>query len=264
MPPGGFVRRPVLFSLLLTLGFSASAVARDLSRDALWQVVRACVTAQATFSIALPCLEVTPDKGDTAPGVAVMRSPWSRTHVLVVPTRPVIGIEAPVLQTAPAETYWQAAIAARRFVVSATRDRIRADQVGLAVNAKSSRTQDQLHIHVDCARADVLSALRTHDREFTGEWRLLHFWVDGTRFFGLRLSADEMNEANLFARLMRLPGYRKDLASVAVAVFSAGAAPRGESFYVLATWGPGSQAERLLDHACILAGKPADVAGDPR
>jgi CDP-diacylglycerol pyrophosphatase len=249
-------------SLVLVLALSVPAAAYNLSRDALRQVIRACVTAQETFSIALPCLEVTPDKGDDAPGVAIVRSPWSPTHTLVVPTRPLIGIEAPDLLKAPATTYWQAAIAARRFVVSAAHGRIRPDQVGFAVNSKGSRTQDQLHIHVDCARADVLSALRAHDREFTSEWRLLHFWVDKTRFFGLRIPAGEMASTNIFARLMQLPGYRKDLSAVSVAVFSAGPA-RPDSFYVLAIWGPGSQTERLLDHACTLAEKSEGAAGDP-
>jgi CDP-diacylglycerol pyrophosphatase len=244
------------------VGLSAPAVALDLSRDALRQVVRACVTAQEAFSIALPCLEVTQDKGKDAPGVAILRSPWSTTHTLVVPTRQVIGIEAPELLKAPAETYWEAAIAARRFVVSAAHDRIRTDQVGLAVNSKGSRTQDQLHIHVDCARGDVLSALRAHDQDFTSEWRLLHFWVDESRFFGLRVTAAQMASSNIFARLMHLPGYRKDLSAVSVAVFSADPTARPESFYVLAIWGPGSQTERLLDHTCTLAEKQAG-ADDP-
>jgi CDP-diacylglycerol pyrophosphatase len=219
------------------------------------------VTAHEAISIALPCLEVTPDKGNNAPpGVAILRSPWSTTHTLVVPTQPIVGIEAPELLKAPAETYWQAAVAARRFVVSAAHSRIRTDQIGLAVNSKGSRTQDQLHIHVDCARGDVLSALRAHDQEFTNEWRLLHSWVDKTRFFGLRIPADAMASTNIFERLMHLPGYRKDLSSVSAAVFSAGPAARSDSFYVLAIWGPGSQTERLLDHACALAEKPAGSA----
>ena len=80
---------------------------------------------------------------------------------------------------------------------------------------------------------------------------------------GFASPADEMSSTNIFERLMHLPGYRKDLRSVSVAVFSAGASARSDSFYVLATWGSGSQTEGLLDDACTLAEKRPGLAGNP-
>src|SRR3954453_21868732 len=103
-------RTLALLLAVVTMAWVAPAAALDWSRDALWSVVQTCVAAKQTIGVALPCLDVvdaTPDR----PGVAIVPSPWSATHILVVPTARLIGIEA-ALQQPGAQTFWQAAIAA--------------------------------------------------------------------------------------------------------------------------------------------------------
>ena len=39
------------------------------------------------------------------------------------------------------------------------------DWVSLAINSAAARSQNQLHIHVDCVRADVRKALATHGED---------------------------------------------------------------------------------------------------
>ncbi len=226
--------------------------ARDLPRSALWRVVATCVAAKHALDVSVPCLQVDLGKPGS-PGVAILRSPWSETHVLVAPTRRLSGIEAAVLQKPEATAYWRAALAARRFVIEAAKGRIGLEDIGLAINSKDSRTQDQLHIHVDCTQPDVLAALRRHDAEFGGVWKPIGFLEPNQRFFGIRIASDEIGASNIFERLMHLPGYRKDLSRVAVAVFSTAPNASRPGFYVVAALGRDSQAEDLLDHSCALA-----------
>src|SRR5215212_7829817 len=96
----------LLCTALLSLG-RADAV--NLSRDALWGVVETCRVAKQSLGVTLPCLAVTLGEGAT-PGTAVLRSPYSQTHVLVVPTAKLAGIEAPALQRKDASTYWHEAL----------------------------------------------------------------------------------------------------------------------------------------------------------
>src|SRR4051812_42417654 len=180
--------------LAATLSWIVHASALNLARDALWSVVQTCVAAKQTIGVPLPCLDVvdaTPDH----PGVAIVPSPWNATHILVVPTARIIGIEA-ALQQPGAQTYWQAAVAARHFVTEASDGRVPPDHVGLAINSKGSRTQDQLHIHLDCVDPAVLTFVRDQDRAITSAWKLLPAWLKGTRWFALRLKAADLGSVD--------------------------------------------------------------------
>ena len=79
-----------------------AAIAADPTRDVLWVALQGCVLAKRATGRSFPCLSV--DLGDgERPGTAVLRVPSRRTHMVVMPTDNVSGIEAPVLQ-GPAES----------------------------------------------------------------------------------------------------------------------------------------------------------------
>ncbi|UVF19977.1 CDP-diacylglycerol diphosphatase [Microvirga terrae] len=243
---------------LATVFIARRTFASDPSRGALWRVVETCVAAKRALNVSLPCVQVNLGQHGS-PGTVVLRPPWKETHTLVVPTTRLVGIEAPALQQPEAAAYWQAALAARRFVVEAAKGRVHVEDVALAVNSRGSRTQDQLHIHADCARPEVLAALRLHDAELGSAWKPLEFLEslgfphDNQRFFGIKIAADEIGTSNIFERLTDLPGSRRDLSRVGVAVFSAPPNGSRQDFYVVAAPGRDSQAEDLLDHSCVLA-----------
>lgn len=239
-------------TLLITLVLARETFASDLSRSALWRVVETCVAVKKMFDISLPCLQVDLERHGS-PGTVIVRPPWSRTHTLVVPTTRLSGIEAAALQKPESTAYWRAAFVARRLVVQAAQGRIRIEDVGLAINSKQKRTQDQLHIHVDCARPEVLAALRQHEAEFSSNWRLLASWGKEPRSFGIKIGSDQIDTLNIFELLTHLPGGRTDLSEVAVAVFSSAPDAPRRSFYVVAVQGRKSKAENLLDHSCSLA-----------
>ncbi len=254
------LKRALWLSLafFLTLFLAHKTFASDPSRGALWRVVETCVAAKQTLDVSLPCLRVNLERHGS-PGTAVLRLPWRETHTLVVPTTRLVGIEAAALQQPEAAAYWQSALAVRSLVVEATKGRVHIEDVGLAINSRNGRTQDQLHIHVDCARPEVLTALRQHDAEFGSTWKpldflqSLHFLHEHQRFFGVEIASDRIGTSNIFKRLTHLPSYEGDLSKVGVAVFSSPPSASRQGFYVIAALGHNSQAEDLLDHACSLA-----------
>jgi len=161
----------------------------------------------------------------------------------------VTGIESPLIQLALGQDLWRGALEARKLVVEGSSHTIQVDAVGMAINSVGSRTQDQLHIHVDCVRSEVRTALREHASAFADVWRPLSSLLPGTPFWGIRLPGRA--GFNPFEVLSRMPG-GGDMRDVAAAVFSASNSDE-EAFYLLAYRAHGSQTERLLDHACGVA-----------
>jgi CDP-diacylglycerol pyrophosphatase len=120
------------------------------NRSGLWAVVHdICLPAYQGIDVAFPCAEVNIANG-LEQGFVVLQTPSSATHVLVVPTTRISGIESPALLSENAPNYWEAAWVARRFVEEGARRRLPRDKIGMAINSPASRSQDQLHSHVAC------------------------------------------------------------------------------------------------------------------
>ncbi len=79
--------------------------APDLSRDVLWVALQGCLLNKRTTGRAFPCLSVDPGERGR-PGTAVLRAPGEPTHLVVMPTDDVVGVEAPALQTPKGAFYW--------------------------------------------------------------------------------------------------------------------------------------------------------------
>lgn len=233
--------------LAVTLG---PARADLMPRSALWAVVRSCVLAKASLGTSFPCLEVSPP-GQDEPGFAVIRAPGQTTHIIVTPTDRIPGIESPLVLKPPAGGYWRAALAARRFVVEASNGRAPLDVVGLALNSQRTRSQDQLHIHAECVRPDVLQAIRSQAGEIGPAWRLLPRPVDRDRLFARTITAATLAHDNLFALLAELPGLDGDISHVTALVVAAGGGTgEPERFYVMAGSSRSRTIEGYLNESC--------------
>lgn len=248
-------RIPALASILALASalaaLSAPAVA-DPGRDVLWAALKTCVLAKRVANRTFPCLDV--DLGGKGrPGSAVLRAPGEPTHVVVMPTDTVPGLEASVLRGPRGVAYWKAALAARPFVSDALKGRLAVAAVGLAVNSARGRSQDQLHIHLDCLRPSVLAAVRAHGRGVRATWAPFPVPVAGDRYLAMRVSAADAERFNPFAALRTLPGRRPDLRETS---FAALATPHGDpepGFILLAYRAPGASAEDVMDHSCAAA-----------
>jgi CDP-diacylglycerol pyrophosphatase len=117
----------------------------------------------------------------------------------------------------------------------------------MAVNSRGARTQDQLHIHVDCVDARLQRALRAHPPRGDG-WSALDLsW--GDRYRVKRIGPKDLDR-NIFKMVAdEIPGARGRMGQESLAVVGY-EAPSGEQGFVVLAAGGGGHAEELLDRQC--------------
>jgi CDP-diacylglycerol pyrophosphatase len=187
----------VLAVAVLMVSTAFAAFAMELHRMALWQIVRACVADYKLTGAPFPCLEVDLSGGEEL-GSVVLRPPLSEDTILA-PTRRIVGIEDPFLQSPQAPNYFDAAWRARAFLKDADGQAPERDAIALFVNSAIVRTQDQLHIHVGClipyARRTLAAAA---PKLPIGEWTRIGPVVPHTMFWGYRFPGTDLANVNPF------------------------------------------------------------------
>jgi CDP-diacylglycerol pyrophosphatase len=153
--------------------FQATNTPRN-DRDVLWNVIHGpCATAALHDAYPPnPCIEVTSSQGSTS-AYAVFKDRNGRYQYLVLPLARIAGIESPALLAPDAPNYFADAWTARLYVEAALHQARPRDELSLVVNSAYGRSQDQLHIHVDCIRSDVHDVLHRLLPSLTGQWRPL-------------------------------------------------------------------------------------------
>ena len=141
-----------LFIALATLQACGSAAPPGHS-NALWIVVDAgCNQGWAP----IPTLQCYPKRGD-----ALLKDRCGETHYLLIPMARRIGVESPELLRDDEPDYFADAWAERERVIAASgRSTVSSDELGLAINSRWGRSQDQLHIHIDFVRPQVRDAIQ--------------------------------------------------------------------------------------------------------
>lgn len=246
------MRRLLIVATLLACTSMPAAIAANPARDVLWVALQGCVLAKKATGRSFPCLSV--DLGDgERPGTAVLRAPGQPTHTVVMPTDSVSGIEAPVLQGTRGAAYWRAALAARHAVSDALQGRLPIAAVGLEVNSVGGRSQDQLHIHLDCMRRSVMAALKVHGPAIGETWAPFPVPFGETHYLALRVPADMAERFNPFAALAQVPGWQGKLHDASFAAVAADPENPQAGMIVLAYRMPDASAEDLMDHGCRAA-----------
>jgi CDP-diacylglycerol pyrophosphatase len=227
--------------------------------NALWRVVHGlCLRDMAITGRPEPCLAVNRQEG-----YAVVPDLRGRTQVLLVPTIPISGIESPQILAPEAVNYWQAAWETRRYVERRAAGRsISRDRIGLAINSVFSRSQNQLHIHVDCVRPDVRRALMEREAAIGAAWTPLPAPLAGHRYKVRRLVGEDLGLRNPFVLLARGdPAARRRMPLETLAVIGATFSDGSPGFYLLSGHtdfmrGDPGFAEGLLDHGCAVLKQP--------
>ena len=231
------------FSLIFGALALAAPAAGAAERMDLWNVVHyGCGGADLLLGVALPCLKL-----DRAAGYAVLRAPTDQVRLLTVPTQRIEGIESPALLRPDAPPYWAYAWNSRAYVVKAAPRPLGWSDIGMAINSRASRSQDQLHIHVACLDPRVKAALAAHPPAKSG-WTRVDFapWAGAYRVRRIELA--DLNR-NLFKMVAdEIPGARRAMASHSLAVAPIGA-ERNPVFALLDN-GRDGHAEELLDLQC--------------
>ncbi|WP_112170987.1 CDP-diacylglycerol diphosphatase [Paraburkholderia unamae] len=216
----------------------------------LWKVVGGqCVPNMRDKGQPGPCTTV-----DFQKRYAVLKDIAGRAQYLVIPTDRVAGIESPDILYGGAPEYWVGAWAAGRHVEAKLGVPLAGNQLGLEINSSQQRTQNQLHIHVDCMRTDITQALAPYGTIAPGIWR----WttLDGSRYRVTRVtSLSERN--NPFRVVQRDLDPKQSMAVQTILVTGAGPDAQRDGWLIvnsgLDVEGGTGTAEGLLDHSCSLA-----------
>ncbi len=187
----------VVAAALLAIGLGGPACAAS-DPDALWRIVHGrCVADQLTRHEPAPCARVDLAGGEAA-GSAVLKDRRGVSQYLLIPTARIAGIESPLLLAPDAANYFAAAWAAAPLVGAALHRPLPRQDLALAINAETGRSQDQLHIHVDCIAPETRAALDRAEPEIDGHWRPLSAALAGHRYRAIRLPGPALGDADPF------------------------------------------------------------------
>jgi CDP-diacylglycerol pyrophosphatase len=248
------VRRLFLaaFALLLCAGTAHA------DPDALWKIVSGkCLPNQLEHGQPAPCAVVDLTGGQEH-GYVVLKDIVGDTQYLAMPTAKITGIEDPAVLAPGAANYFADAWKERHYTVEAAKVALPRDALSLAINSASGRTQNQLHIHIDCVSPEVRAGLQRQLASTGDKWAPLAEKLAGHSYQAMLLRGDSL-DANPFTLLADgLPGARQAMGShtlVVVGAILAGGAP---GFVLLddrvdAATGDRGSGEELQDHNCALA-----------
>lgn len=228
-------------------------------RLALWHIVHdQCVADFTRTGNPAPCQAVRIADG-VERGDAVLKDLVGATQFLLLPTARVTGIEDPAVLAPDAPNYFAEAWRAIGLVAQNAHASLPRDALSLAVNATMGRTQDQLHIHLDCVRTDVRDTLRGAAGSLGKAWAPLPEALGGRRFQAMRIDGEGLEAANPFRLLADgMPGAAAAMGQhtlVVVGMTFAGPTP---GFVLLdgqtdLLHGDRGNGEDLQDHDCAVA-----------
>ncbi len=242
--------RPVIGAFVSIFAVAVIGVAAAGDHDALWKVVHGlCVFDQTHLRSPAPCASVDLKDGEEQ-GTAILKDLLGRTQFLLIPTRRVTGIEDPLVGEGELPNYWAAAWAARGLVATNAQKDLSRDDIGMAINGAGSRSQSQLHIHIDCVQPQLRRILATQSARITTHWT--DFRMLGQNYRVRRIDGKEPDPDpfRLLADDKATP-----LAESSLAVIGATFAGGKPGFVLIAQKAPGGgvHLEDLLDHSCALA-----------
>ncbi|ABE34944.1 CDP-diacylglycerol pyrophosphatase family protein [Paraburkholderia xenovorans LB400] len=251
-PPRALLRHGARIAVTLAIALAAGGCARlaTVDSNALWKIVDLrCVPSQQATGTPGQCTSVDLDKR-----YAILKDIVGRSQHLLIPTDRITGIESPLVLAPHAQDYWVDAWNARTYVEKSVKRTLPDNQLGLEINSQYRRSQNQLHIHIDCMRGDISEALAQHAKDTPGKWR----WdtLDGKRYRIMRVTALTQTD-NPFRIVAQDNQGEGTMATQTILVTGAGPSAEQDGWLVVNSGidvdnGSGS-AEGLLDHACRVA-----------
>jgi CDP-diacylglycerol pyrophosphatase len=243
---------------LLLIFVSAYALlateSRAQNRDALRQIVQEqCLPHWVQQGSPAPCermfLTASPPATE---GYAVLADAKGGAHFLLIPTGRVAGIESPEVLGPAVPNYFAAAWKARDRIAAVLGHDLRRNAVGLAVNSEQHRSQDQLHIHIECLGEEVYRALQVAGERLTDRWTAVR--VARWQYQGMRVMGEDLEQANPFElSSQRVPSARQDMGDYTLMV--AGMQFKNGPGFIVLTGKDVPGAESLLDSTCAVGNR---------
>lgn len=221
-------------------------------RDALRRIVQEqCVPHYLQQLGQGPCEHVFLSKPeDASSGFAVLADRKGGAHFLLIPTKTIVGLESPEIAAPLAINYFAAAWRARDVLQTRAGYPIPRNAVGLAVNSRRARGQDQLHIHIECLGRETFDVLQANQDRIEGTWTPID--IAGFPFVATRISGEELEQHNPFALLAAYLINNKDSVD-AYTLVVAGMEFRHTPGFVVLAGKRGLNGESLLDSTCEVA-----------
>ena len=223
-------------------------VAHAADPNALWKIVHDRCGPGALAGNPSPCVSVSADD-------AVLKDIVGATQFLLIPTARITGIESPAVLMDGAPNYFADAWLARRYIDSRVGHAMARDAISLAINPPTARSQEQLHIHIDCVRPDIREALR---QQTIGDgWTMLPTPMADQRYAAMRLSGDALARNPFRILAETVPGAREAMGTYTLVLVGTSDPQTGPGFILLAGHvGPEGEGhgEDLQDHGCALSG----------
>lgn len=265
-----FHRTRMIFGFAALVLFLAGAAVlayigkKQMARaDILWNNVHGrCVPDMLAHGVPAPCVSVDLTGGEHD-GFVVWKDAKGISQYLVLPTQKITGIESPALLSAHARNYFADAWTTTALVNQRLHRTLPRTDFALAVNAISGRTQNQLHIHIDCIQPEVKSLLAQTASGIGTSWQAMPVRLAGHSYRAMWLPGAELGPRNPFQLLAgSLSNPAREMAGHTLVL--AGAERKGQPGFVLldrkapmfavdiAPWirlGFGS-GEELEDHSC--------------
>jgi CDP-diacylglycerol pyrophosphatase len=228
-------------------------------RDALWALVHEeCVPDQLHSNSPRPCVQVDLRDG-VEKGFAVFKDMRGISQFLLIPTARVSGIESPAVRASESPNYFADAWEARTFIDDALHRTLPRDDVGLAINSIASRSQDQLHIHMDCIQPDLQKALREREAAIGNQWAPLDVPLYGHHYVAMWAPGERLGSNNPFQLVAKgLPGAEKNMGDRTLIVVGYTRTNGTAGFVILEDQvnrasHDSAHGEDLLDHSCRVA-----------
>ncbi len=252
----GVIAALAVIGALLPIVFLGAATDPDI----LWKIVHdRCVVDQMRFGHPKPCTAV-----NLAAGYAILKDIRGETQYLLIPTVRITGIESPALLAPMTPNYFAQAWDETGLVGARLGRTLPRQDLSLAINSITGRTQDQLHIHIDCIRADVRDALARHTDVVGRHWAPFRELLAGTRYRAMRIDGSALG-ANPFMLLADgVSGARAGMGAHTLVLVGETFADGAPGFVLLdghahPALGEMGNGEALQDHDCAVGRQSAAV-----
>jgi CDP-diacylglycerol pyrophosphatase len=187
--------------LIAAAAVAGVSFSRAADPSTLWHIVNdKCVPHQEQDHDPAPCAEVDLSQGRDK-GFVILKDIRGDTQYLLMPTNRIIGIESPEILAPGVPNYWADAWTARSFVEGRLHHSVPREDISLAVNSIDGRTQNQLHIHIDCVAPEVKAAIRTHSDQIGKTWTPFPTPFAGHPYRAVRIDGAELGDVNPFKLL---------------------------------------------------------------
>jgi len=242
----------------LALAATGLAPAKAANPDALWTIVH----TRCEVSVA-PCALV-----DRTGHYALLKDLNGVAQFLLIPTDKITGVEDPTLLKPETPNFFADAWAHRDVMEAKLPHAIPRNAISLAVNAETARSQNQLHIHIDCLSVAARDALTSQASAVGETWAPLAAPVAGHHFLARRIDGDTLGNFDPFrevAATLKDPASEMARQNIVVvgADFATGASVSAPGFIVLTDQAPAipmgfGGGEEVQDHTCAIAQSSAN------